>query len=78
MERLFKAHIQKQNQLKIEKKRYIDISYINFWTDKKGNCVYKVYMRDGKILDVDNSTFDLKYCPYGVNVINEVTKREYL
>lgn len=62
----------------ITERKYIDISHVNYWIDAEGNRIYKVYMRNGEILDVDNSSFNTEYCPYGINVINEVRKREYL
>lgn len=73
----FRAYL-KDAQTVIEDKKYIDISHVNYWIDGDGNRIYKVYMRNGEILDVDNSSFNTEYCPHGVNVINEVCKREYL
>lgn len=32
----------------VEKRYYSDISYVNFWTDKHGNSIYKVYMLNGE------------------------------
>lgn len=74
----FKVYSQKDNQIVIEEKKYIDISYVNFWIDKNGDIIYKVHMRNGNAYDVDNESFNKEYCPHGVNVISEVYKREYL
>lgn len=74
----FEAYIHKQDQITVETRKYIDISYVNYWTDRQEKRIYKVHMRNGEVLDVDNAKFDEEYCPHGVNVINEVTKEEYL
>lgn len=74
----FMAYFQKDNQPVVDEKKYMDISYVNYWIDKNGDTIYKVYMRNGNAYDVDNKSFDTKYCPHGVNVISEVFKREYL
>lgn len=66
------------SSITIVERKYIDISHVNYWIDGDGNHIYKVYMRNGEILDVDNLSFNTEYCPHGVNVINEVCKREYL
>lgn len=74
----FEVYIYKQEQINIETRKYIDISYVNYWTNKQGCRIYKVHMRNGEVLDVDNEKFNEKYCPHGVNIINEVRKEEYL
>ena len=66
----FEAYIHRQNQKTVETRRYIDISYVNYMTNKQEDRIYKVHMRNGEVLDVN--------CPHGVNIINEVTKEEYL
>lgn len=48
----FEAYIHKHDQIIIETRKYIDISYVNYWTDKQEKRIYKVYMQNGEILDV--------------------------
>ncbi len=74
----FKVLPMNGSPIAVMERQYIDISYVNYWMDEHKNPIYKVYMRNGEILDVDNSSFNTEYCPHGVNVINEVCKREYL
>lgn len=48
-------------------------------TDKNGNKKYRIYMKNGEVLFLeDNEKFHREYCPYGVNVISEVIKEKYL
>lgn len=74
----FEVCVERGNRIEVMGKKYIDISHVNYWIDKKGNIVYKVHMRNGDSFSVDNDNFKLEYCPHGINVINEVCKREYL
>ena len=67
-----------ENQEVVGERKYIDISYVNYWIDKDENTIYKVYMRSGDSFYVKNENFNTEYCPHGVNVINEVCKRESL
>lgn len=67
-----------ENQEVVGKEKYIDISYIKYWVDGDGNAIYKVYMKDGQSLNVKNESFNREYCPHGINIINEVCKRESL
>ena len=73
------AVIQKEDQKITEERYYEDISYVNFWTDKNGNTKYRIYMKNGDALFLaDDSKFKREYCPYGVNVVNEVVREKYL
>ena len=75
----FEAVIQKEDQKNIEERYYKDISYVNFWTDKNDNTKYRIYMKNGEVLFLaDDSKFKREYCPYGVNVVNEVVREKYL
>lgn len=52
---------------------------MNFWTDKNGNTKYRIHMKNGDALFLaDDSKFKREYCPYGVNVVNEVVREKYL
>ena len=73
------AVIQKEDQKNIEERYYEDISYVNFWNDKNGNTKYRIHMKNGDALFLaDDSKFKREYCPYGVNVVNEVVREKYL
>lgn len=62
-----------------EEKRYNDINYVNFWIDKEGNPIYKVYLMNGEsVFLANNLEFDTELLPMRINVINEVVKKEYL
>lgn len=75
----FKVIIEKHDQKITEERGYEDISYVNFWTDKDGNIKYRIYMQNGEALFLaDNEKFHREYCPFGVNVFNEVTQEKYL
>ena len=63
----------------IEERYYSDISYVNFWTNSKGNPIYKVYMMNGESLFVaDNQNFCRACVPKRVNAIGEVRRKKYL
>lgn len=67
------------NQKEIEKRNYNDISYVNYWIDTQGKKIYKIHMKTGEAVDLqDNSDFQEKYCPVGINFMNGVSQREYL
>lgn len=75
---VFEVCVERGDCIEVMEKKYIDISHVNYWIDKEGNTVYKVHMRNGDAFSVDNDNFKKEYCPHGVNVINEVCKKEYL
>lgn len=75
----FTVIVRNEEKETIEERYYSDISYVNFWINSKGSPIYKVYMRNGERLFVaDNQIFREDYVPCGVNVINEVRRKEYL
>lgn len=75
---LFTSYGDSENHDIAEQRKYIDISYVNYWIDEQGNPIYKVHMKNGESFDVDNQKFNRAHCLHGVNLINEVCKREYL
>lgn len=75
----FKVLIQNGNTETVEERNYADIWHVNFWINKHGNPVYRVYMTSGeKLFVADNKQFSRKRVPLRVNAIDEVRKRKLL